>query len=146
MKRLLSLLLVGALSAGCIVGNSSTSTTAAVDTVAVPTSATKQVVTTIYFGLGIGDKGDVIPPAAWEEFVRKDIADALPAGFTIIDATGRWKDNDSVVREPSRMLIVIHDGSPLMSRKLDQLRATYKSRFKQESVLRVDTPASLVSF
>lgn len=142
MKRLLSLLVVGALSAGCIVDNSTTSTTTAASTSPVK----HDVVTTIYFGLGVGDAGDLIPPAAWEEFVRKDVADALPAGFTIVDAMGRWKDNDSVVREPSRMLIVIHDGSPEMSRKLDQLRATYKSRFKQESVLRVDTPASLVSF
>lgn len=137
MQRILPLLVVVLISSGCIVDNSTTSTVA----------ATKHdVVTTLYFGLGVGDAGDLVAPGAWEDFVSTDIANALPAGFTVIESTGRWKDKDSVVREPSRMLVVIHDGSEATSQKLDLLRETYKNRFKQESVLRVDTPAEKVSF
>jgi hypothetical protein len=141
MRRTITLLTVALLSTGCIVDTSTTSTT----TVA-PTPARRDVVTTLYFGLGVGDAGDLVPPGAWEQFVSVDVANALPAGFTVIESTGRWKDKDSVVREPSRMLIVIHDGSDATSKKLDLLRETYKNRFKQESVLRVDTPADRVSF
>ncbi len=142
MTRLLLAILIGATTAGCIVDNSTTSTTASPST----TPVDRNVVTTIYFGLSVGDAGDVVPPGEWEAFVSNDIATTLPAGFTIVDATGRWMDHDSVVREPSRLLIVVHDGSAKSSRELDALRETYKKRFKQESVLRVDTPASRVSF
>lgn len=137
-----------ALLAACLVvtGCSYSSRTTHSTNVVAATQPSAGVVSTLYFGLGVGDAGGLLAPGDWEQFVSVDIANTLPAGFTIIESTGRWKDGDSVVREPSRMLIVIHDGSAESSAKLDRLRETYKARFKQESVLRVDTPAERVSF
>lgn len=95
--------------------------------------ATAQVQSTLYFGLS-RPAGPDITDAEFEGFVEREIAPRFPQGFTLLDASGRWKGG----REPSRMLIVVHADAPDAARLLQEIAARYRTQFGQEAVLQVD--------
>jgi len=100
---------------------------------------TKYVQTDLYFGRMIPG-GDSVKAKDWDIFVRNDIAKAFSAGFTVLNAKGNWlsPETGQLVSENSEIVILIHRKHAADDKKIDSLRATYKSRFRQESVLRVD--------
>ncbi|HBT4794577.1 TPA: DUF3574 domain-containing protein, partial [Klebsiella quasipneumoniae subsp. similipneumoniae] len=62
-------------------------------------------------------------------------------GLTVFDAHGQWLgQNGQVVREQSKALMVIHGHDAQSEAGIEALREGYKSRFAQESVMRVDQP------
>ncbi|MEI7087902.1 DUF3574 domain-containing protein [Pectobacterium versatile] len=98
----------------------------------------KQVQTTLYFGLN-RPAGPVISDAEWKAFLDGDVTPRFKDGLTVFDAKGQWLGNDGVVaRENSKALMLIH--GPDRERDIEALRTTYKSRFAQESVMRIDAP------
>ncbi|KGA39371.1 ribosomal protein S3 [Pectobacterium odoriferum] len=98
----------------------------------------KQVQTTLYFGLN-RPAGPVISDAEWKAFLDGDVTPRFKEGLTVFDAKGQWLGNDGVVaRENSKALMLIH--GPDRERDIEALRTTYKSRFAQESVMRIDAP------
>lgn len=110
-----------------------------------PPKAAPQVVTTLYFGLGLQD-GSVLPETAWNEFVEKEIVPRFPDGFSIQPADGHWEHEGKPVHEPSRLLILVHPTSAAIDQKLEALRTIYSQKFQQDSVLRIDQPTERVSF
>lgn len=57
----------------------------------------------------------------------------------MFDARGQWLGNDgSVAREQSKALMLIHGKDGGSEEGIEALRHLYKSRFAQESVMRVD--------
>ncbi|KFW98160.1 DUF3574 domain-containing protein [Pectobacterium carotovorum] len=98
----------------------------------------KQVQTTLYFGLN-RPAGPAISDAEWKAFLDSDVTPRFKEGLTVFDAKGQWLGNDGVVaRENSKALMLIH--GPDRERDIEALRTTYKSRFAQESVMRIDAP------
>ncbi|WP_323637004.1 DUF3574 domain-containing protein [Pectobacterium polaris] len=98
----------------------------------------KQVQTTLYFGLN-RPAGPVISDAEWKAFLDGDVTPRFKDGLTVFDAKGQWLGNDGVVaRENSKALMLIH--GPDRERDIEALRSIYKSRFAQESVMRIDAP------
>ncbi|UMO86692.1 DUF3574 domain-containing protein [Pectobacterium sp. PL64] len=98
----------------------------------------KQVQTTLYFGLN-RPAGPVISDAEWKAFLDGDVTPRFKEGLTVFDAKGQWLGNDGVVaRENSKALMLIH--GPDRERDIEALRTIYKSRFAQESVMRIDAP------
>lgn len=98
----------------------------------------KQVQTTLYFGLN-RPAGPAISDAEWKAFLDGDVTPRFKEGLTVFDAKGQWLGNDGVVaRENSKALMLIH--GPDRERDIEALRTTYKSRFAQESVMRIDAP------
>ncbi|MBN3344255.1 DUF3574 domain-containing protein [Pectobacterium brasiliense] len=96
----------------------------------------KQVQTTLYFGLN-RPAGPVISEAEWKAFLDGDVTPRFKEGLTVFDAKGQWLGNDGVVaRENSKALMLIHGADK--ERDIEALRTTYKSRFAQESVMRID--------
>jgi hypothetical protein len=91
----------------------------------------------LYFGLSIPGGGGV-SEADWQHFVDEEITPRFPGGLTITDAKGQWKDTSGIVREPSKRLFVVM-ASPDAD-KLAAVRAAYRARFHQESVLLIETP------
>ena len=66
-------------------------------------------------------------------------------GLTVFDARGQWLGNDGkVAREPSKALMLIHGKDAQSEKNIEALRGIYKSRFAQESVMRVDQPVCAV--
>ena len=95
--------------------------------------------TTLYFGLSKPDGGEVTP-GQWRAFVDQEVTPRFRAGLTVTDASGQWLGSDGqVVRESSKALMLIHDAR--QDADIETLRRSYRTRFHQESVMRVDTPA-----
>lgn len=96
--------------------------------------------TQLFFGAAIGDGGTRVDDGAWRAFVEAAILPRFPDGFTVMDAQGLWRSaaTGGVVREPSRILLVLHPDDAESNRRLDAIAADYKARFRQDSVLRLD--------
>ena len=96
--------------------------------------------TTLYFGLN-RPAGAQITGSEWQQFVDQDVTPRFRDGLTVFDARGQWLGNDGkVAREPSKALMLIHGKDAKSEEGIEALRTTYKSRFAQESVMRVDQP------
>jgi hypothetical protein len=122
LRRALPLAAMAVLLAGCVV--------------APPCRNHTQLV----FGTAIGEGGERVDDAAWRDFVASAVLPRFPDGFTVMDAQGLWRSpaTGRAVSEPSRLLLVLHADDADSHRKLDELAADYKARFRQDSVLRVD--------
>ncbi|MFJ5440275.1 DUF3574 domain-containing protein [Pectobacterium brasiliense] len=131
-----SLLLGTLLVSGChSLPHSSVAATSAADACQI---GDKQVQTTLYFGLN-RPAGPVISEAEWKAFLDGDVTPRFKEGLTVFDAKGQWLGNDGVVaRENSKALMLIHGADK--ERDIEALRTIYKSRFVQESVMRIDAP------
>ncbi len=126
---------------GCRTESAPTNATAAV---AASPAADVYVKTELYFGLS--KPGGVVSAAEWTAFLDEHVTPAFPDGLTVLDGSGQWKNGaGTIVKESSKVLVLIHKPGPDANGKLDAIIAAYKKLFQQESVLRVTTAAS-VSF
>ena len=96
------------------------------------------VQTDLYLGLGRGDGGEV-QPAEFQAFLDEEVTPRFPDGLTVLEARGQWRSRGSLVREPARVLVVVHPPGPEADAAIEAIRADYRRRFAQESVLRVDS-------
>lgn len=100
----------------------------------------EQVADLLHFGLDTPD--GTLADAEWDLFVDNEITPRFPAGLTVLEAHGQWRGRDGrIEREPSRVVEIVHADD---ERSRDALRAlidVYKSRYRQESVLRVRSRA-----
>jgi hypothetical protein len=94
--------------------------------------------TELYFGRNIGGHKKMTN-RDWKKFVEDSIIIHL-SGFTILDGNGYWNNRGKAESEKSKVLILIHVNSPEFDAKIERIREAYKTRFKQNSVLRVDCP------
>ena len=103
----------------------------------------------LYFGLTKPDKS-VLTDAEWSQFVDEVITPRFPAGFTVLSGLGQWRTAaGNIAKENSKVFVVVYPKRERSSagKKLNEIRAEYKKRFEQESVLRVDILRSVtVSF
>ena len=113
--------------------------------VASATATTETFVKTeLYFGLS--QPSGPISEEAWSGFVDQHITPAFSDGLTVLDAKGQWKNQSGqIVKENSKLVILIHKPSRENDAAIDSIIAAYKKQFQQESVLRVTTAAT-VSF
>lgn len=96
--------------------------------------------TTLYYGL-TRQGGKAITVQEWQQYVDNDVTPRFRDGLTTFDAQGQWQgSNGKVSKEPSKALMLIHSVDAQSDTKIDALRDIYKSRFAQESVMRVDQP------
>ena len=101
--------------------------------------------TELFFGLSKPD-GGAITDQEWQAFVEDTITPRFPDGFTIIDGEGQWREaSGHISHEHSKILLILHPHDQSSVKKLDEIRAAYKDRFKQEAVIRESSDAT-VSF
>jgi hypothetical protein len=98
--------------------------------------------TELYFGLSLPD-GTFLSDAEWQGFLADTVTPLFPDGFTVLAGDGQWRDPASgkIGREPSRVLVIIHDKSD-DDERIAALIGAYKKSFLQQSVLRVDMKAT----
>lgn len=104
--------------------------------------------TKLYFGLGPADQPEKgISEAEWRAFLDKEVSPRFPAGFSVLDVYGQWqsKGDPNPSRLRSKMLIVDYQDSPENRAKVDAIRAAWKAKTGDQSVLRITEPAD-VSF
>lgn len=121
--------------AGCVQPPTRTTTAAAL----CPADNT-MTQTTLYFGMS-RPAGTDITAKEWQNFIDNDVTPRFRDGLTVFDAKGQWLGNDGkLAHEQSKALMLIHSTDKESESKIETLRGIYKSRFAQDSVMRVDQP------
>jgi len=100
----------------------------------------------LIFGRNIGVR-TAVTERRWMRFVDTEITPRFPAGLSIVDVRGQWRDAKSgaIVREPSKMVMIVLPGDDADQHRLNEIIEAYKARFRQESVVLIIRPAC-VSF
>lgn len=106
-----------------------------------PSGGELEVSETLYFGAA-KPGGGAVTREEWDRFVGEVVTPRFPGGFTQWDASGRWKAADgAVVHEATHVLAIVHPPGPQSEANVRAIASEYKSRFHQEAVLRVRSPA-----
>ena len=88
----------------------------------------------------------MVSEEAWRTFLADEVTPRFPDGLTVLDAAGQWRDGSgAIVRERTKLLLVLAQPGENAMQRTDQIADTYKRAFGQSSVLRVVTGAC-VSF
>jgi len=138
------------LLAGCVHNNTQTPAAATAPTLsgdaAHPAAARGWVDTKLYFGLGPLDQpGQGISEAEWRDFLDHEVTPRFPAGLSVLDVYGQWQGKDATgpSRLRSKMLIIDYPDTQENRDKIEAIRAAWKTRTHQQSVLRVTQPADI---
>ncbi len=89
----------------------------------------------LFFGAGRVDR------SSWTRFLAEVVTQRFPDGLTSTDAAGQWLGSRGLVRERSRVMVIFYKPGRAADAKVDAIRAIYKARFHQTSVLRADSSA-----
>ncbi|BAU06556.1 DUF3574 domain-containing protein [Fischerella sp. NIES-3754] len=99
----------------------------------------------LYFGLS-KPGGKTVSEVEWQLFLNRVITPRLPDGLTVMDVYGQYLDSyGKLTREKTKLVILIYENSQTQNQKIEEIIASYKKTFQQESVLRV-TSSVKVSF
>jgi hypothetical protein len=95
----------------------------------------------LLFGRDISGR-PAVSDAMWRAFVDREVTPRFPDGFTVFDGRGQWRGAEGpIVREPSKMLLVVLTGAAGESDRLAAIAHAYETRFHQQSVLLVEQSA-----
>ena len=105
--------------------------------------------TELFFGRNISGGGEV-SRKDFNKFLEEIITPRFPDGLTVLNGRGQFLNSSGEVeRERTIVLILLYPVSARREKhaKIEEIREEYKTRFQQQSVLRVDDPAPVwVSF
>ena len=96
--------------------------------------------TELFFGRNKPD-GTEVSQEDFADFLNVTITPEFPDGLTVLDGIGQFRDAaGTIIKEKAKVLILLYPNSTQRqsSRKIERIRAAYKDRFQQQSVLRVD--------
>ena len=89
------------------------------------------------------------PPVSdeeWQSFVDQEVTPRFPDGLTVVQGYGQWRNSKGVIaKENSRVLMIWYEPKADSDERIEAIRKAYRTRFNQESVMRVDS-MSCVSF
>jgi hypothetical protein len=95
---------------------------------------------TLYFGTQ--RPSGVVTSQEWSHFLGDVVTPRFPHGLTVSDASGQWlSGSGTAVRESTHVLQLVHPADAADDALVAGVVAEYKSRFAQESVLRVKVQA-----
>jgi len=101
--------------------------------------------TELIFGLSRVDAPN-ITEEEFQHFIDTSVTPSFPEGLTVLSGTGQFSGSaGGVIKEGAKLLILFYPSGKQSNEAIEQIRATYKSAFQQESVLRADE-LSCVSF
>jgi hypothetical protein len=96
----------------------------------------------LFFGLA--GPGGSVAETEWDTFLRDVVVPRFPGGLTVIHAKGHWQiPGEPPQREASRVLEIVYDEKSHHDRRVEEIAATYKATFQQESVMVVRMPANV---
>jgi len=115
---------------------------AAADSISCDASLQARQVAHLLFGRNVEDRIRV-SEAEWSDFVAREVSPRFPDGFTVVDATGQWRDarRGSIVNEPGKLIEIVLPGASDDRSKIDAIAESYKRRFEQQSVGLIIGPA-----
>lgn len=98
----------------------------------------------LYFGRN-KPKGQV-SERDFQIFLQKEVTPRFPDGLTVIDANGQFLGSNGVIKEKTKLLILIHHNTQEDEEEIQEIVDEYKEQFQQESVLRVTSTPRQVRF
>ena len=91
----------------------------------------------LFFGRNVGH-AEGVSDEEWRAFLADTVTPRFPDGLSVFDAAGQWRGSEGgIVRERSKMVLILAEPSSDAARRLDETAEEYKRKFSQESVLRV---------
>ncbi|WP_130620398.1 DUF3574 domain-containing protein [Dyella amyloliquefaciens] len=135
------------LAAGCAATAPATHSTLQGDA-AHPAQTQGWVETKLYFGLGLADNpANGVSEQGWRSFLDAEVTPRFPDGLSVVDVYGQWQGKGQAVPERlrSKLLLIDYPDTPANRDKVEAIRAAWKQRTGDQSVLRVTQPAE-VSF
>lgn len=95
--------------------------------------------TELYFGRAKPD-GSMVSDDEFRAFLDNIITPRFPNGLTVLSGAGQFRGSSGVItREGSMFVILLYAaGEKDSSARIEEIRASYRKTFAQESVLRVD--------
>jgi hypothetical protein len=102
--------------------------------------------TRLYFGLGPADRpGQGISEAEWQEFLDKQVTPRFPEGLSVLNVLGQWqgKHESAPERLRTKMLIIDYPDTQHNREKIEAIRAAWKQKTGDQSVMRVTEPADI---
>ena len=99
----------------------------------------------LFFGKAM-PHGDEVSDAELRAFLDSEVSPRFPDGLMVLTGYGQWRSSETgSAREKARVVEIWYRPAADSDAKIETIRAAYKSRFGQESVMRVDG-VSCVSF
>lgn len=83
-----------------------------------------------------------VTPEDWAQFLSEIVIPRFPDGLSVWQASGQWRSaSGKMIREPSYVLSLVHPDDAMSNKAVQEIVASYKTRFQQEAVLRVKSSA-----
>lgn len=104
--------------------------------------------TKLYFGLGPVDHPEQgVSEAEWRNFLDREVTPRFPDGLSVLDVYGQWQGKSQTAPEHlrSKVLIIDYPDTAENRAKVEAIRAAWKQKTGDQSVMRVTEPAD-VSF
>jgi hypothetical protein len=74
-------------------------------------------------------------------FVAQEVTPRFPDGVTVLDGGGQWKGRENrMMREAAKVLLIVLPPRSDAEARVEAVRAAYRSRFKQETILVLPPP------
>jgi hypothetical protein len=120
------------------------STAARAELEVIPCDGTLQAqqVAQLLFGRNVEDRARV-SEADFNGFVAREVSPRFPEGFTVIDATGQWRDarRGTIVHEAAKIIEIVLPSGEDNRPKIEAIVEAYKLQFQQQSVGLIVAPA-----
>lgn len=111
-----------------------------------PDVAKGWVDTRLYFGLGPADQpGKGVSDAEWRAFLDREVTPRFPDGLSVLDVYGQWlgKNETAPERLRTKCLIIDYPDTAENRAKVEAIRAAWKRKTGDQSVMRVTAPADI---
>jgi hypothetical protein len=92
----------------------------------------------LFCGLSIPG-GGAVTQSDLDAFITEEVEPRFPGGFTVWRARGHWKGGN----EETLVIEILHPPDPRLERAVQEIADAYRTRFRQEAVLRVTSPATM---
>ena len=92
----------------------------------------------LFFGRNIPGSTATVTDVDWAKFLADTVTPRFPAGLTVWRAEGQWRNKDgSIEKEGSFVIGLLHPDDPQSEKAVQEIMTEYKTRFRQEAVLRI---------
>jgi hypothetical protein len=82
--------------------------------------------------------GEISPPQ-WTAFLDEEVTPRFPDGLSVIDVSGQYRNRQGAIgRERSKLLVIVVFDAPAHASRVQAIVDSFRRRYKQESVLRVE--------
>ena len=107
--------------------------------------------TDLIFGLCKNDlcasENDFVSEEEWTSFLDNYIIPQFPDGLTVVNAIGQWRDKSGkLIKERSKVVVLVYPSGLKSEQSVERIRASYKTLFHQDSVLKIRKTKVDVSF